>query len=212
MSENVEKAFSAELFSVDKLDALKQQFQDMKTNVGVSVHDLSLKHSVMIFFIKWYGCPICQEVIAELGCLLPPMLKLNTIPVIVHQGEENVALKYMSKCKDKYVSNLLYARTNKTTQELLGIGSVSLMKHVTAMMKMDVISAIKDAKEVEENIKEAEELKEQHDTFSDIFDKVIDDVCNNCISDTFCRFLKSKYRLEYDQIKNSNNQTINYFI
>eukprot|EP01080_Neovahlkampfia_damariscottae_P005567 gene5567-9385_t len=112
MSETIEKNFTLETYSDEQLNTIESEYKSMITNKGISVHDLSMKHSVVLMFIKWYGCPIFQEVIAEVGRLLPPMLKLNTIPVIVHQGEK-VADNYMSKSRDSHVKNLLYAKTTK---------------------------------------------------------------------------------------------------
>eukprot|EP01080_Neovahlkampfia_damariscottae_P012325 gene12325-5999_t len=146
MNEKSEKSFSVESFSEEKLDSLKEEFQNVKTNIGVSLYDLSLKHSLVLIFIKWYGCITCQEVIAEVGRLLPPMLKLNTIPIIVHQGDEKVAVKFHEKSKDMHVPNLLYAKTTKKIQDLLGIVKVSVMKHFSAMMKMDMINSLKDGR------------------------------------------------------------------
>ena len=320
------------------------------------------------------------------------MLKLNTIPIIIHQGEVKVADKYMTKCKDSHVQNLMYARTTKTLQDLLGIGSIGMMKHITAMMKMDLVEAVKEKRtmdlplkvinpfsafavvvlefgkmsrkiifesldkrvdfpmllpgnkmdtsessmteilqyhpkfdwkkefqrtnsrifdknfkfektkksetekegkshdliefladdmsryylkafatlefsvenllvyeEVEkfkslrksksydpivelemakhilnhyllegaymqinipvklaltckEAIEKAEEKKEQDEKFSEIFDDIVTDVRNNCIADTFSRFIVSKYKFEYEAMKKSNNHTVNYFI
>ena len=77
---------------------------------------------------------------------------------------------------------------------------------------MQINIPVKLALTSKEAIEKAEESKEQDEKFSEIFDKVVTDVRNNCIVDTFSRFIVSKYRFEYEAMKKSNNNTVNYFI
>jgi hypothetical protein len=119
---------------------IKKEFQSMNTNFNISVNELSQKHSVVCLFIKWFGCPMCQEVIEEVGKNLKTMIQMNTIPVIIHQERDQDAVKYFESTKDLNVCHIPFAKTTTKLQELLGITNASLYNHAEAMFKTDVLS------------------------------------------------------------------------
>jgi hypothetical protein len=90
-------------------------------------------------FIKWFGCPICQEVIAHIGSLLGTLLKLNTIPIIIHQEDDEIAAQYMENSKDLNVKHLFYAKTTKSLQDQIGIASASLFSHIGSIIKSNML-------------------------------------------------------------------------
>jgi hypothetical protein len=119
---------------------IQKEFHSMNTNINKSVFELSTDHRVVCLFIKWFGCPMCQEVIEEVGKNLKTMVQMNTIPIIIHQERDEDAVKYFGKSKDLNVCRLPFAKTSTKLQELLGITSASFYNHAEAMIKTDVLS------------------------------------------------------------------------
>jgi hypothetical protein len=120
--------------------AIANEFESLMTNFNKSVYDLSKDHKVVCLFIKWFGCPMCQEVIEEVGKNLKTMIQMNTFPVIVHQERDEVAIKYFKNTKDLNVCHIPFAKTSTKLQELLGIDNASLYNHAEAMIKTDLLN------------------------------------------------------------------------
>jgi len=66
----------------------------MITNKGISVFDLSQKHTVMIIFLRSFTCPYSKQSIFDLAKEYDTILKMNTIPVFVHQESEFLATEF----------------------------------------------------------------------------------------------------------------------
>eukprot|EP01080_Neovahlkampfia_damariscottae_P009485 gene9485-1691_t len=113
------------------------------TNIGeTTVFEFSQGHKVIGIFIKWFGCPVCQEVIETVGKMFPTFLKLNTVPIIFHQEDPEDAKKFFEKSKDLNVQYLPYCKTTTTLQQEIGIGSASLGAHCEAVVKANMIGLV----------------------------------------------------------------------
>jgi hypothetical protein len=138
--EQIEKIKEIELILEDtttkEQQCIKFEFQSIMTNYGKTLSELSQEHTLVLFFIKWFGCPLCQEVIYQMGQLLPSLLKLNTIPIIIHQQKDEAAESFVTKSRDLNVKYLAYACTTKDLQRLIGINSAPIMAHMGAMKEM----------------------------------------------------------------------------
>jgi hypothetical protein len=139
-SDSIKSAPTLQTTTFEAQDEIKKEFQQMKTSSKRTIYELSTTHRVVCLFIKWFGCPMCQEVIEEVGKHLKTMIQMNTIPVIVHQQSEEDALKYFSKTKDMNVCHIPYAKTTTKLQDLLGINNASLYNHAEAMIKTDLLN------------------------------------------------------------------------
>jgi tyrosine-protein phosphatase YwqE len=93
-----------------------------------------------VSFISSYLFSRCQEVTEEVGKHLKTMIQMNTIPVIVHQERDEVAIKYFKNTKDMNVCHIPYAKTTTKLQGLLGINNASLYNHAEAMIKTDLLN------------------------------------------------------------------------
>ncbi|EFC38397.1 predicted protein [Naegleria gruberi] len=71
--------------------------ETMITNIGVSVADLSKKHVVLLVFLRYFGCVFCQRSIVDIVNSLSSLIKLNCIPVFVHQESEQEADEFFSR-------------------------------------------------------------------------------------------------------------------
>ncbi|KAL9654114.1 hypothetical protein ABK040_016013 [Willaertia magna] len=91
---------------------------------GYSILNLSQKHRLLLVFIKWKGCPLCQKVMEDLSNCLPNFLKLNVIPVIVHQEDEDKLVTFL---KEK---NLQSLKVSKEDLINFGIEDASFGHHV----------------------------------------------------------------------------------
>ena len=70
---------------------------EMKTNVGVSVAELSQKHVVLLVFLRYFGCVFCQKSVVEIVNSLSSLIKLNCVPVFVHQETTEEADVFFSE-------------------------------------------------------------------------------------------------------------------
>jgi ankyrin repeat protein len=112
-----------------------QLFNTLKINTGQTIGELSKKHRVIIFTIKWFGCPLCQELIDIIGKTLFTMLKMNTIPIIGHQQNHETAKSYFANNKDPISKYLPYCRIGKEEREILGLFNSPLSEHMKTMKK-----------------------------------------------------------------------------
>ena len=58
----------------------------MITNHGVSVHELSQIHDVVLIFLRSFTCPFTKYSISDMTKEYQHLLNMNTLPVFVHQG------------------------------------------------------------------------------------------------------------------------------
>eukprot|EP01080_Neovahlkampfia_damariscottae_P011453 gene11453-4618_t len=116
--------------------------ETITSHFGLSVYDISQEHKVIGIFIKWFGCPMCAEVIEVVGKMLPTCIKLNTIPIIFHQENEKDAKKAMETSKDLNVKYLPYCKASKELQKAVGIHSASVGNHMEAMAKCGIFDLV----------------------------------------------------------------------
>ncbi|KAL9641699.1 hypothetical protein ABK040_013203 [Willaertia magna] len=91
---------------------------------GYSILNLSQKHRLLLVFIKFKGCPLCQKVMEDLSHCLPNFLKLNVIPVICHQEDEEKMTNFLKEL------NLLSVKVSKEDLYGFGIEEASIGHHV----------------------------------------------------------------------------------
>ncbi|KAL0478026.1 hypothetical protein AKO1_005337 [Acrasis kona] len=86
--------------TVQKPYVSDEYFRTVMTNTGLSVGQLSASHKVMLVFIRNTGCCFCEEAIRDVTHNYIELLKLNTIPVIVHQEKPLIFTRYLDKISD----------------------------------------------------------------------------------------------------------------
>ncbi len=121
-------------------------FANLITNRGISIGELSQHHRIILLFIKFIGCPVCQITMDALTKWTPSLLQLNTIPVICHPESEEFFQEFCAKHPKKFYLHpemIRLAHVSMETKHQLGIGSASLMKHLKAM-PMNFKLAIKE--------------------------------------------------------------------
>jgi hypothetical protein len=69
----------------------------MKTNVGLSVAELSKNQRVLLLFLTRIDCPHCQFNVHEFVTEQKTMLQLNTFFVLVHQEPANIVERYFGQ-------------------------------------------------------------------------------------------------------------------
>jgi len=132
-----------DLSTLDQAENIKKIFKETITSrEGKTVYELSKEHKIIGIFIKWYGCPMCQEVMEVVGKMFPTFIKLNTLPIIFHQENELDAKKTMENAKDLNVNYIPYCKTTKELQKALGIGNASMGSHMEAMVKANMIGLV----------------------------------------------------------------------
>lgn len=74
------------------LDA--QLIAGMKTHAGDSVLDLSQKHSVLLIFLRHFGCIFCKEALYDLSKMKDEITSKGVRLVFVHMSEPSIAEDY----------------------------------------------------------------------------------------------------------------------
>eukprot|EP01080_Neovahlkampfia_damariscottae_P011454 gene11454-4619_t len=128
--------------TTDKAEEILQILKATQTSLSETVFNLSCEHKVVGIFIKWFGCPMCAEVIEVVGKMFPTFLKLNTLPIIFHQENENDAKKAMERSKDLNVKYIPFCKTTRELQRALGISSASMGNHMEAAIKSDLLGLV----------------------------------------------------------------------
>ncbi|MGB3079099.1 MAG: SelL-related redox protein [Saprospiraceae bacterium] len=65
--------------------------QNVKTQKGDSIWDLSFKSPVLVVLLRHFGCVFCKEALAELGKIQGIIRKQNTHLVLVHLSDSQTA-------------------------------------------------------------------------------------------------------------------------
>jgi hypothetical protein len=72
-------------------------FQTMKTNQGITISELNEKgFKVLLFFTSSLGCIFCQGTLDDILGLKDQLLLMNTIPVIVHDEDNETYEKFIN--------------------------------------------------------------------------------------------------------------------
>lgn len=67
------------------------------TKQGVSLHDLSMKHPIMLVFLRHFGCIFCKEALNDLSSKKQLLEKRGIKLVFVHMGSEEQGDEYFSQ-------------------------------------------------------------------------------------------------------------------
>lgn len=119
--------------SLRDLTETEKLMERVKVQSGSSLADLSKKHRVVLIVIKFFGCPICQELIEKVAERFVMMLYSNTVPVICHQQKPETAQKFFSSHKNPFVRSLLYCRIEKEDRDILGLYNAGISSHVLSL-------------------------------------------------------------------------------
>jgi len=71
--------------------------QEMKTNNGDSVRDLSEKSPVLLVFLRHFGCVFCKEALDDLSKLKSTISEKGIQLVFVHMAKEHTANTYFEQ-------------------------------------------------------------------------------------------------------------------
>ncbi|KAL9655266.1 hypothetical protein ABK040_009040 [Willaertia magna] len=91
--------------------------QLMISNTGYSILQTSMKHVILLIFIKYLGCQQCQKILNDLQFYLSRFLTCNIIPIICHQEDYDKANDYLNNSLDIYSNNTIFG--NKEMLNLL---------------------------------------------------------------------------------------------
>ncbi|KAL0479014.1 hypothetical protein AKO1_007887 [Acrasis kona] len=94
------------------------------TNKGSSIADLSVKHNVLLMFLRHTNCWTCKETISDIAANYMSLLKYNTIPVLVHLESK----KYFSEWLQKFAGD------NDVIKNMLSVHDEK--KHVSNAFKV----------------------------------------------------------------------------
>jgi len=70
---------------------LLETINDMNTNVGTTVYDLSYQHPILLVFLRRFGCTFCREAMDTLSKERKQIEALGTRVVLVHMGNDQMA-------------------------------------------------------------------------------------------------------------------------
>lgn len=118
------------------LPSVQEALSKLKLDNGISIYELSKKHRIVLSFIKWLGCPICQKEVANLGNYLSSFLKLNVIPIVCHMEKMDEANSYFENCRDPNVKILPHVHVPGEVHQVLGVPHASLWYHCKSMHKI----------------------------------------------------------------------------
>ncbi len=72
-------------------------FQTMQSNVGESVNELSQERTVMLIFLRHFGCTFCRAALAEISKKKEQLESNGTRIVFVHMSDNNIADEYFGR-------------------------------------------------------------------------------------------------------------------
>jgi peroxiredoxin len=82
---NVNKSIGADLL------------QEMMTNEGETLQQISTREPIMLFFLRHFGCSFCRESLAELGKRRKKIEASGIRLIFVHMSTYNIAESYFKK-------------------------------------------------------------------------------------------------------------------
>ncbi|MEN0004842.1 MAG: SelL-related redox protein [Bacteroidota bacterium] len=71
--------------------------QEMVTNTGENLFDLSVKQPVLLIFLRHFGCTFCREALADISKQKGHIEELGTKIVFVHMTDDVVADRYFNR-------------------------------------------------------------------------------------------------------------------
>lgn len=71
--------------------------QDMVTQEGISVHDLSNKFPILLVFLRHFGCTFCREALSDIAEKRQEIEATGTKIVFVHMADNKLAERYFNR-------------------------------------------------------------------------------------------------------------------
>lgn len=71
--------------------------QEMMTNEGISLHDLSMQQPVLLVFLRHFGCTFCREALADLSEHRKSIEETGAKIVFVHMASNDIAERYFNR-------------------------------------------------------------------------------------------------------------------
>ncbi|MBK8955636.1 MAG: AhpC/TSA family protein [Saprospiraceae bacterium] len=76
---------------------LRDTMDQMITQTGESVLELSNKNEILLVFLRHFGCTFCREALEELSMIKKEISESKVQLVMVHMSTEELAFKYFQK-------------------------------------------------------------------------------------------------------------------
>jgi len=70
---------------------------EMKTNIGKSLLELSQESSVMLVFLRHFGCIFCREALADISRTRKQIEAMGVRVVFVHLSDDDTAFKFFTR-------------------------------------------------------------------------------------------------------------------
>jgi len=70
---------------------------NVQTNKGNNINTLSGTHTVMLVFLRHFGCIFCREALRDVSDRLPVFKKQNIHPIFVHMADVQTAETYFTE-------------------------------------------------------------------------------------------------------------------
>lgn len=76
---------------------IKDGLEEMKTNLGRSIAEISDKQPVMVVFLRHFGCTFCREALAEISHKREEIAQTGTHLVFIHMADNDMAEQYFNR-------------------------------------------------------------------------------------------------------------------
>ena len=76
---------------------IEELLQEMTTNTGDKLFDLSYQQPVLLVFLRHFGCTFCREALADISQKRDSIEEKGTRIVFVHMADNEVAEQYFQK-------------------------------------------------------------------------------------------------------------------
>ncbi|KAL0479601.1 hypothetical protein AKO1_007713 [Acrasis kona] len=102
--------------------------EEMITNTGRSVDDISQHHKILLVFLRHTGCVFCQEAIRDIFDIYPVMMQLDTVAIFVHMETPNFFSKYLEELPEERLKDFVrvYDKDNRFADAFKVVNEASL--------------------------------------------------------------------------------------
>lgn len=76
---------------------LEETLQQMITNEGVNLWDLSKESPILLVFLRHFGCVFCREALSDISKQKESLEAKGTKVVFVHMADANIAERYFQR-------------------------------------------------------------------------------------------------------------------
>ena len=77
----------------------KKIMQQMETNKGKVLFDISFEHPILLIFLRHFGCTFCRQALKEISELRERIEQKGTKIIFVHMSDKETAKEYFKKYK-----------------------------------------------------------------------------------------------------------------